>query len=60
MGTVTFDMPLKNLPAEMLSVIRLARGKGERAADENTNFVNCYRLAKELIIRFNNDVNFFK
>ena len=60
MGTVTFDMPLKNLPAEMLSVIRLARGKGESVADENTNFVNCYRLAKELIIRFNNDVNFFK
>jgi hypothetical protein len=60
MGTVTFDRPLQDLPAEMLEVILLARGRGEAVADQTSNTVNCYRLAKELIIRFNNDINFFR
>jgi hypothetical protein len=44
----------------MLEVILLARGRGEAVADQTSNTVNCYRLAKELIIRFNNDINFFR
>lgn len=59
MGTVTFDSPINALPAEVSNVITLARGRGE-VIDTSANFVNSYRLAKELIIRFNNDVNFFK